>query len=138
MCGGNMKNLVDTKDMIEQFKKHAGHLMFDSHGYYTSDGLLILNILSSLPSTQICTDDADLITRESVLWAKMSKHIHTNSEYQRGWNDACDAIAGTAPSAHFDLSEYRDKLWKNAFKSGKKFARVKKCNRHNCRSKKLK
>lgn len=41
---------------------------------------------------------SDLIKRESVLLGKIPYDTEL-TEYQSGWNDACDAIANNAPSA---------------------------------------
>lgn len=46
-----------------------------------------------------------------------------NRAYQRGWNDAIDAIINNAPTIETDMSEYSDKLWQKAYERGKSEAR---------------
>lgn len=42
-----------------------------------------------------------------------------NRAYMMGWNDAIDAIVDNAPTVDTDLSEYSDKLWKEAYERGR-------------------
>ncbi len=76
----------------------------------------IKSILENLPSarpekTQLSEEDAtkdttsDYIDRQAV---RMSKKLYDEdlSDYERGWNDACDAIADGAPSAQPDIDEW--------------------------------
>lgn len=45
---------------------------------------------------------SDLIKRESVLLGKIPYDTEL-TEYQSGWNDACNAIANSAPSARLEI-----------------------------------
>lgn len=52
-----------------------------------------------------------LITRESVLFGKMNTKPEDMSEYQKGWNDACDAVAAAAPAATDEqVNEYCNRM----------------------------
>ena len=51
---------------------------------------------------------SDLISRESVRLGKVPPYGEYLSLYERGWNDACDAIADNAPSAEPEIIRCKD------------------------------
>lgn len=53
---------------------------------------------------------ADLIDRQAARYAKVP-YDEELSEYERGWNDACDAIADNAPSAQPEIVRCRECKW---------------------------
>lgn len=49
----------------------------------------------------------DLISRQVARYAKVP-YDEELSEYERGWNDACDAIADNAPSVQPEIIRCKD------------------------------
>ena len=120
-----MKDMIYRQAAIDAFDCSIGGVPVESVKYVSEYADKMMSRINALPSAQSDVTDTnvgDIISREDAIDAVAEGLKGVFVEYR----DVAEKMLNKVPSAQPDLSDYSDKLWRNAYERGKEEARIQK------------